>query len=95
MQINPLLFGGVNYFHNNVRSFEKFSETSFFDVSFRKFKHILLKNYAFEQKQSKCIKLLSFSTIFTFLRPRATDILRVFGPEQKRCVLELRFDRLK
>ena len=43
----------------------------------------MLKNHAFEKKQSKYTKLLSFSTVVTFLRPRATDSLRFFGPEQK------------
>ena len=43
----------------------------------------MLKNHVFEENLSKCNKLLSFSTNFSFFRPKSTDILRFFGPEQK------------
>ena len=91
MQINPLLFGVVNYLQNKVLQLLKILETSFFDASFRKFRHIRLKNHAFKEKEPKCTKLLSFPTIVTFLRPRASDISRSFWATTKRCALELCF----
>ena len=42
----------------------------------------MLKNHAFEEN-SQSTKLLSFPTIFTFLRPKTIAVSRFFRPEQQ------------
>ena len=43
-------------------------ETSFFDELFLRFRQIMPKNHAYEEKQSKCTKEPSFSNNCKFLR---------------------------